>query len=135
MKEPVFELTNHRGESRIKVCFQHNADWNNRMKKVPGAKWSTSMKCWHIPDTEANRIKCNLPSQEKNALVKPVQQFEKKPASKKITENNQQHLTSFIQLLKLKAYSESTIKTYKNEFSIFLQRSAKPMQTTSHKSA
>lgn len=121
MKELTLEPTIHKGEARIKVCFKHNADWNSRMKKVPGAKWSASMKCWHIPDTAANRIKCNLPSQEKNALVKPVQQFEKKPASKKITENNQQHLTSFIQLLKLKAYSESTIKTYKNEFSAFLQ--------------
>jgi hypothetical protein len=30
------------------------------MKTVPGAKWSKTLHCWHIPDTEENRKKCGL---------------------------------------------------------------------------
>jgi site-specific recombinase XerD len=121
MNEPVFELTTHRNEARIKVCFKHNADWNSRIKKVPGAKWSATMSCWHIPDTAANRLQCKLPA----AIAHPIPEAKNKPFKStvftNISGNNQQHLTALVQLLSLKAYSESTIKTYKNEFSIFLQ--------------
>lgn len=119
MKDLSFEPIIHKGEARIKVCFQHNADWNSRMKKVPGAKWSASMKCWHIPDTDINRAKCQLPLSPHAKTALPAR--EKMPPSKKISKINQQHLNTFIQLLQLKAYSQSTIKTYRNEFSVFLQ--------------
>lgn len=127
MATPRFELTTHKGENRIKVCFEHNADWNKRMKQVPGAKWSASMRCWHIPDTEENRISCKISLDEprktlakdtiKPAATKTIQYIKKNSAT--ISAANSLHLTLCIQALQLKVYSTSTIRTYKNELQAF----------------
>jgi len=61
MIRPLFELIIHRGNSRIKVSFEKNDEWNARMKKVRGARWSKTLRSWHIPDTEENRKRCGLP--------------------------------------------------------------------------
>ena len=39
----------------ITVKFEWNAAWNNKMRQVAGAKWSSTLKCWLVPDTPANR--------------------------------------------------------------------------------
>lgn len=54
------KLVNHRGENRIAIDFAYNANLHQRIKKAPGARWSQTMKCWHMPDTEENRVKCRL---------------------------------------------------------------------------
>ncbi len=60
-----YSLVSHRGQNRITVEFTYNKNWHQRIKKAPGARWSQTMKCWHLPDTEENRVKCRL------AVVKP----------------------------------------------------------------
>jgi site-specific recombinase XerD len=45
---------NHRGENRIFVYYPYNEDFSNRMKQIPGAKWSKTQKAWHIPDNREN---------------------------------------------------------------------------------
>jgi hypothetical protein len=50
----------HRDRHIILVQFEDNAAWNARMKKVPDARWSKSLKGWTIPDTPENRKKCGL---------------------------------------------------------------------------
>lgn len=47
-----YGLINHNGINRIGVHFEFSTVLNNKMKKVAGAKWSRSLKCWHIADTE-----------------------------------------------------------------------------------
>ena len=49
-------------QSRIALNFDYNPDWHQHIKKVPGARWSKTMKSWHVPDTDENRIKCRLTS-------------------------------------------------------------------------
>ncbi len=133
-----YSLINHHGVNRIGVHFEFSNTLNIKMKNVAGAKWSRSLKCWHIADTDENRKKCeinNKISTPKNIAITAgpslKQPQSKSPASshkqKMINLNlqaetyNHPALKLFLQMLQLKSYSVSTIKTYRNEFGIFLQ--------------
>lgn len=94
----------HKGENRIAVYFEKNADLIARIKKIDGARWSQQKMVWHIPDTEENRVRFKitplshtLPSEE------AILQIEK-----------------FKQWLRSKRYSESTITTYSEALKSFL---------------
>jgi len=54
------KLIKHKGESRIAVYFEKNAEWIARIKKLEGVRWSQTLKAWHLPDTEENRIRFKL---------------------------------------------------------------------------
>ena len=137
MPKPVFEIVTHRGKSRIKVMFEPNAKWNLRMMHVPGAKWSKTLKCWHIPDTPGNRKSCGLAASgeelpgratnhrvDRRAALRTVIS-EAQPIlrhrAKGICSVNDEQRQRFMRQLQLRAYSDSTIRTYRNEFTVFLQ--------------
>ncbi|MBG9378409.1 tyrosine-type recombinase/integrase [Panacibacter sp. DH6] len=112
-------LISYEGEKRILVSFPPNRHLNGRMNMVPGARWSHTLKGWHIPDTTDNRKKCKLAATDitttetsvsTQQTVLPVQN----------SSNNQEEMQKFLQCLTLKAYSKSTIKTYRNEFAQLL---------------
>jgi len=42
----------HRRELRIRVDFAYNAEATARLKQIPDARWSQSLKCWHVPYTK-----------------------------------------------------------------------------------
>lgn len=90
------------GTKRIAVTFEKNQELINRFKKLEGAKWSATLKVWHLPDTAEYRQKFKLPTE------------------KQLTTEAQQHTQKFIQWLRSKRYSESTIKTYTEAIRIFL---------------
>ncbi len=109
-------------------------------------RWSQTNKCWYIPlnsDSYNNVYKAldgkaelditllkqylekrkkviatTVSSASKQNIASPVSVTS--PAWKLSTENLEA-LEKFVQLLKLKAYSESTIRTYRNEFVQLLQ--------------
>lgn len=118
-----YKLVFHRGEHRILVLFQNISSWNTRIKTVAGARWSRTLKGWTIPDTPENRNKCGLSLQTTPAQATPVapaiQQQQQLMAQ--LSSNNAAQLQRFIQHLTLKAYSSSTIRTYRNEFIQLLQ--------------
>lgn len=91
------------------------------MISVPGAKWSRSLKSWHIPDTAKNRAKCKLPVTNMHSLTAEVGVEMSKAALVCISANNKAQMLQYLQHLHLKAYSQGTIKTYRNEFAQLLQ--------------
>lgn len=121
--KPEYSLITYHNRPRIKVSFDYNSEWNKRMSKIIGAKWSNTLKSWHIPDTIDNRLKCGINTKD-NFLNEPTSlKLESKVSSDKttipnfqISANNREQLKRFLNQLKLKAYSNSTIKTYRNEF-------------------
>jgi site-specific recombinase XerD len=115
-----YSLISHKGESRISVTFPFNNLLNNKMKKVEGAKWSSSLKCWHLPDNTENRKKCKLPQQHVATLIPQTLLQTNKSALAYLSKNNNGQMQNFLMQLQLKAYSPSTIRTYKNEFGQFL---------------
>jgi len=42
----------HRGALRIAISFDFNQELIDRMKAIPGRRWSKSLNCWHVPDHE-----------------------------------------------------------------------------------
>lgn len=116
----------HRNKNWILVQFAKNEKLNKRMSKVPYVQWSLSLKGWLIPDTAANRIKCKLPDKQHMQDQTPKgnivsQKKESVYKTNRISNGNILQLQKFIQQLTLKAYSSSTIKTYKSEMMTFLQ--------------
>ena len=118
----TYKVVVHRNQRRILVTFPPDSEWNKRMKKVPGCRWSETLQGWTIPDTEANRKRCHLedhamwmpshPTQPGTNYLSPVI---------RLSEENRQQLFLFLQHLHLHSYSPSTIRTYRNEFLQLLQ--------------
>ena len=94
----------HKGNPRIAVYFEKNAPLIARIKTFDDARWSTSKKYWHLPDTEANRIHFKLPLA--HTLV---------PNAEGMTS-----IEIFKRYLLSKRYSPNTINTYSEALKSFL---------------
>lgn len=92
------KIIKYRGESRIAVHFEKDADMIVRIKQVAGIRWSQQLKVWHLPDTEENRIHFKL---GKASHLLP-------------SEEGVIQIEKFQQWLRSKRYSERTINTYKD---------------------
>lgn len=138
----------HKGMENIAILAPNMAHLTVAIRKVPRVKWSQTYRCWYIPyeegiqraiqqafDTLAIVDTSPLESylQKKrdvektiiNSYAGQVQVFTKIciPASAawRLSKENLEALQKFVERLKLKAYSPSTIKTYRNEFLQLLQ--------------
>ena len=111
IKPPLFrfETSTHRHKEVIFIYFDPDSEINAKVKKLAGVKWSQTKKAWYVSDNHTYRKKFSLPlkSTGKEVLAH-------------IFAENQPALQLFIETLQLKAYSESTIKTYRNEFAQLL---------------
>ena len=55
------KLIKHDGIVRIAVAFEKNAELIARIKTIEGSRWSQSLRVWHLPDTDENRLRFQLP--------------------------------------------------------------------------
>lgn len=98
------KIIKHRGESRIAVAFEKDADLIARIKQLEGSRWSQTLKVWHLPDTDENRSRFKLKLYS-----------ERQPSEEGIAQIN-----TFTQWLASKRYSSSTIKAYSEALRSFL---------------
>jgi integrase/recombinase XerD len=136
----------HRGLKRIAVYFEMSEELKVRIKKLTDARWSVTLKAWHVPDTEENRKRFKIPSsslsivadvskedhsnlvitherdQKSLEIVNYSDQRAQDSLVKKPLPNEMQllALAAYIEMLKLRNYSENTIKNYKEHFINFL---------------
>ena len=61
-------IIKHKNESRIAVQFPINNELNQRFKMIDGARWSRTLKVWHLPDNLENRIKFHIPQTEQKTI-------------------------------------------------------------------
>lgn len=80
----------HKNEKRIKVEFPNTKEFSQLIKEISGAKWSATMKSWHIPYTKEafEQLKKCFPeieifTSENSSAKKEVE----KPKVSEITEN------------------------------------------------
>lgn len=104
----TFTKGEHRGVAVIWIGFRYNQAKINVVKSLRG-KWSQSNKCWYVPDNEHFRKVFGL---KINSLGKGV--------LSKLSPVNAQELQRMKEVLQMKAYSPSTIKTYTVEFAQLL---------------
>jgi integrase/recombinase XerD len=134
----------HRGGEHIAVNFKNNSLLNGTIRQLPLAKWSQTNKCWYVPlskpsyqqicnvfkekaivDSAAlkaylekrKKVEATIPAQQTKAYSRPIAAT----AAWKLSDENLAALARFTEQLKLKAYSASTIRTYRNEFLQLLQ--------------
>lgn len=93
------------------IDMPNEIEYRNYLRQlIANAKWSSSKKLWFVTDTKSNRLILNYkPKRYTPSLI-----------LKKIHPINKTYFTQFVNLLRLKAYSESTIKTYCTELAQFL---------------
>lgn len=99
----------HQNKAVIFILFDYNPRLNERVRKLVGVKWSGTRKAWYVPDNLTYRQKFGLDpvliGKDVLAHVDPV---------------NQPALERLVETLQLKAYSPSTLRTYRNEFAQLL---------------
>jgi site-specific recombinase XerD len=144
MKQVTLKPLLHRGKENIGLYYAIDNTLNSIIRRLPEVKWSQSNKCWYVPlnsvsynkvhkalDGKAildnstlknylekrNKVEATLPATEKQIIEKPIANT----SAWKLSKENLEALEKFIQRLKLKAYSPSTIRTYRNEFLRLLQ--------------
>lgn len=102
---------NIEGKKRLALIFPYDINTINLIKHIDGRKWSASNKFWHIPYEKNSIIFLN--KKFKGKLEFKEQEIQKKIEKPKFP-------AEYIETLKLKNYSEVTIKTYKLHFQRFL---------------
>ena len=107
----TFEPGLHREKKVIYIRFEFNTTLNTWVRSLTGVRWSQSKKAWYVIDNKEFRKKFGL-TQKTRADTDFMISFH---------ENNRPAMKKFIDTLQLKAYSQSTIKTYTNEFAQLLK--------------
>jgi len=140
----------HRGGEQIGIYFQNNLPLNIVIRTKAAGKWSQTHKCWYVPMNRESfeKIKAALPAvnldsaelkkylvnknrdaKKSSALIRANQTFnhfiqpvnsDHVKISDAIAPVNKHVLPSMQQMLKLKAFSQSTIRTYLNEMAQLL---------------
>lgn len=112
MKTVICTVFERRGSLLIKLMFPYDPQLIEKIKSIPGRAWSKTDRCWHMPyraDYQAYLEKTFAGLAEiKSACLKEADGS--KPALP----------PEYLEQLKLKRYSRSTIKAYLNHFNLFL---------------
>jgi integrase/recombinase XerD len=142
MPDVVLKPFYHRGAGRIALVFEQDALVTGRVKRVGGVRWSQTHLCWHLPMQEASYAALKaavkgvaaldlrlleaylkkrkagsapLPPARTSRVVSVRTQAAQRSASD-LSAGNLKALADFVMHLKAKAYSASTLKTYRSEF-------------------
>ena len=134
----------HRNAGQIGIYFEKNKALTHAVKKISGVKWSQSHICWYIPENKEAFLQLSTAVkaialvdctelknyfEKKKEVAISIRGHGEKPVASSITQStawklsagNLAALNTFLEQLKLKAYSISTIRTYRNEFMQLLQ--------------
>ncbi|HEX7368004.1 MAG TPA: site-specific integrase [Pelobium sp.] len=95
----------HRNKNRIAVWFENQPDLIVRFRRIEDARWSSTLKVWHVPDTQTNRKRFNLEADKGKGV----------PCFSKI-----EQIEMFRKFLNTKRYSTNTVKTYTEALQTFL---------------
>ena len=145
MQNIILKPLLHRNSEYIGIYFDKNIALEKIIRRQPAVKWSQTKKCWYVPLSETAYKKLTADLKEKaafnNAALKTYLEKKKNiqallPEKKQpivntktslskpvaltqvwqLDTDNLKALENFVQQLQLKAYSPSTINTYRNEF-------------------
>lgn len=136
--EPLY----HRGQENIAVRFAHTKEIENIVRQIKGARFSRTHNCWYLPLSKESYEALKAQVKDRAILnAKPLKQYlEQRKSVRPSVKNdalskqrallllqhplNHQNLQAFKALqtmLQLKGYSQSTQKTYSNEFHCLLR--------------
>lgn len=114
------EPIKHTNQARIALHFEYSKEANERVRKLTGVKWSSTLKVWHVPDNNVYRKQFKLPViNEMEIKLPPVLTGNQLPVA--IPGQMQQlAVAAYSETLRLKNYSPNTLKNYRSHFISFL---------------
>ncbi len=125
----------HKGDKRLKLIFDYNAELIQEIRKIPGCRWSATMKCWHVADDEENRIMFNAEQEQfgsgKSEIKLPKWHSDKTDKESTLHKQREFILKNvpvklFERYLRNKRYSKQTIESYtcavKNYFGFLMKK-------------
>lgn len=142
-KTVVLKPVKHRGMDCIAMQFPYDATLLPAVRKVPGATFSKTMKCWYTPASKAGitqiltafrgiawvdltQINSRMEQPQPAEQPHPQPETTAMPVhiEPEILSSNQvqsEALEAMRKKLKLRNYSPSTIRTYTEQFKLFMQ--------------
>ena len=105
----------------LEARFKYDIKIINRIKKIPGARWSGTHKCWLFPEpkTAIKNLRAEFGTACSFDPIRMKQFIEAEPDARPLLPEVSQSITGFTDWLKSKRYSNSTIQTYQNAIRIF----------------
>lgn len=123
--EWVVEPVVHRGEQRLLLRFTNRKNWNELARELDGARFSITLKGWHVADTPANRYKLKIPADQ-------VQDLPNMSAID-LPKSSEEAIAKFERWMQSRRYSINTIRTYADALRTFLKFFAdKPVELLSN---
>jgi len=125
----TIEPIEYQGEQRIKLIFNYNDTLIGKVKKLPGSRWSMTMKCWHIAN-EPNITNKLLDLFKGIAFIdyaamkgKKTSKTEQNNGTKLLPSEEQDHelIKELKKWMEYRRYSSSTIKTYCGALLVFMR--------------
>lgn len=118
------DLFQYEGENHISIRSNHFKEFNKLFRKLP-ARWSRSNGCWHLPYNKDNLKLIKEVFQDEvtynaDLLKKKLAVLKANKERKEIKIKFSDCLKEMEEKLKIRRYSESTIKTYISMFTEFL---------------
>ena len=128
------DLKEHNGQERIFTFCPYHSEIYKILKEIPGSRYSSTNRSWHIPPVkelvkllkaktadvailDIDKLRERLMAKRKMPCVIDEHAGKTgKPTINLLSVNNSNELRFYLETLILKAYSSSTIKTYRNEF-------------------
>jgi len=130
-KSVVIKKLLHRDNHCLGIFFDKDWDVIQEVKKIPEIKFSNTNKCWYVPDEQEalskiiealrGKVYVDYTALKINEIVAPPPPVEQKKESiESLSQDQVQALRMIEQKLKLRGYSENTLRTYLQKFKEFL---------------
>jgi site-specific recombinase XerD len=132
----------HRNQEQLAIHFEHDDSLNTLIRQVPYVRWSKTNRCWYLPFDKEHLARLTLHCKDKAIIdyaeLKPHLEHRKTvlelktgggdlPRYTEVTQKtydlspeNMEALRKTINYMHMRGLSQSTIRTYRNEFRIFL---------------
>lgn len=125
----------HKKAMHIGIAFKYDEAVKAHIKKLAGVLWTSTHSCFYIADSPGNksRLYQHLAQQNYTVFSKEIQtgserRFKREETlRKKLGRSGIKYLWEFVNFLRGKRYSESTVRTYYNFVLKFLSFQTKPV--------
>jgi len=113
----------------IAVRFSYQSAWVSIMKRIPGKVWVRERQCWTIPNNRAAvKVFCQLFKSEP-VVVMDRELFEQYPELSDLNSNYEHRaLLRMNEMLRLKGYSDKTLRAYRGPARRFLSWLFEPLE-------
>jgi integrase/recombinase XerD len=111
-KTIMAKLVLHDNQQRIALYFANTATLNQLVRAIPGARWSRTLKAWHIADNETHRELIKIAIDVKTYTPKDTNTF---------ANETPLYIEQFTRWMHSRRYSEQTIKVYADAIIILLK--------------